>query len=186
MVVDFKLFAPGEPLRPDLLWVIEEMPGLLMGCDCTGTLASGYWPSYNVPCGPQIFNKSGYAAMAASHGNYFSYELAPRAKLFRRDHSSVVDMASLKSLMRYNDYLRDPYFVDSTGSPNPNYAICARGDLGTRAGQLPDAMAPRSHHTARVLRSCEPRPSTDLRAQWDEAICHLSLGTASGSRLKHT
>lgn len=29
MVVDLKLFRPGEELQPDLLWVIEQVPHLL-------------------------------------------------------------------------------------------------------------------------------------------------------------
>ena len=28
MVVDLKLFSPGEELQPDLLWVIEQVPHL--------------------------------------------------------------------------------------------------------------------------------------------------------------
>ena len=29
MVVDLKLFRPGEELQPDLLWVIEQVPHLV-------------------------------------------------------------------------------------------------------------------------------------------------------------
>merc|ERR1719277_1331062 len=31
MVVDFNLFEPKSPIKPNLLWVIEEMPGLVVG-----------------------------------------------------------------------------------------------------------------------------------------------------------
>jgi len=129
MIVDFKLFEPNKPLKPDTLWIVEEMPGLLVGGDQTETLSRGYWPSYNVPYFPEIYDRSGYPAMVKKHGNYFSYELSPRAQIFRRDQASVVDMTSLKKLMRYNDYKHDPYSVDSSGTQNPGYAICSRGDL---------------------------------------------------------
>ena len=37
-----------------------------------------------------------------------SYQLAPRATLFRRDAGGVADLASLKRLMRSNSYSTDP------------------------------------------------------------------------------
>jgi len=35
-------------------------------------------------------------------GSLLSYELATRAKIFRRDQGTVVDMKSMQALMRYN------------------------------------------------------------------------------------
>lgn len=32
----------------------------------------------------------------------FSYELAPRAKIFRRDQGKVINLESMKYIMRYN------------------------------------------------------------------------------------
>jgi hypothetical protein len=43
MVVDLKRFTPNQPLRPDTLWVVEEMPGLIIGEDQTPVLEFGYW-----------------------------------------------------------------------------------------------------------------------------------------------
>lgn len=62
----------------------------------------GYWPSYNVPFFEKVYNLSGYPAFAAKHGTDFTYQLAPRAKIFRRDQASVKDMDSMKRIMRYN------------------------------------------------------------------------------------
>ena len=42
-------------------------------------------------------------------GPDFSYQLAPRAKIFRRDAANVKDMASMKAIMRYNDFPNDKY-----------------------------------------------------------------------------
>mmetsp|Transcript_22079 Transcript_22079/g.43444 ORF Transcript_22079/g.43444 Transcript_22079/m.43444 type:complete len:596 (+) Transcript_22079:294-2081(+) len=128
MIVDFNKFEPLQPLKNDTLWVIEEMPGVVIGRDQTEVLRRGYWPSYNVPFYPEIYAKSGYASVAAKQGPYFTYELAPRAKIFRRDHNNVHDLASLKEILRSNDYLHDPFSLDA-GKPNPMYTICSRGDL---------------------------------------------------------
>ena len=108
--------------------------------DQTGILQAGYWPSYNVPFYEDIFNMTGYSTAVEAHGTEFSYQLCPRAKIFRRDQgkvwhahltdqhtllfSQVKDMESMKFVMRYNDYKNDPYSLGS-----PMNAICSRGDL---------------------------------------------------------
>ena len=72
-------------------------------CNCTWLLVMlGYWPSYNVPFYPIIYNMSGYPDMVDNFGSLLSYPLAPRAKIFRRDQGTVVDMRSMQALMRYN------------------------------------------------------------------------------------
>eukprot|EP01121_Diplochlamys_sp_Union-15-3_P006509 TRINITY_DN1699_c0_g1_i8.p1 TRINITY_DN1699_c0_g1~~TRINITY_DN1699_c0_g1_i8.p1 ORF type:complete len:125 (+),score=22.55 TRINITY_DN1699_c0_g1_i8:589-963(+) len=53
--------------------------------------------------------------------------MAPRAEIFRRDQSSVVDLDSLKNLMRYNNYKNDPYSLNDPGN-----SICSRFDLETK------------------------------------------------------
>ena len=54
MVVDLNKFVPGEALRPGLLWVAEQVPGLVAAADMTPMLAFGYWPSFNVPFFPEV------------------------------------------------------------------------------------------------------------------------------------
>jgi hypothetical protein len=132
MVVDFKKFEPGHALKPGTLWVIEEIPGLVQGADVTETLTRGYWPSYNVPYFPDVYSISGYDSrdVQSKLGSDAEYQLAPRAKIFRRDENKVVDMTTLKRMMRYNNYRNDPYSFDGERQ-NPDYAICARGDLST-------------------------------------------------------
>lgn len=65
-------------------------------------LSPGYWPSYNVPFHQKIYSLSGYEKMWREYGDEFSYDLCPRAKIFRRDQGGVTDLASLKHIMRYN------------------------------------------------------------------------------------
>lgn len=62
----------------------------------------GYWPSYNVPYFEKVYNMSGYPEVVAKMGTDFSYQLAPRAKIFRRDEGKVVDLDTMKHIMRYN------------------------------------------------------------------------------------
>ena len=50
------------------------------------------------------------AAMGPEYSNavsWISYQLNPRASIFRRDSSDVVDVESMKRLMRSNNYTED-------------------------------------------------------------------------------
>jgi len=94
-----------------------------------------------VPSWLQIYQASGYPEVFAAFGGEsadsplagISYQLAPRAQIFRRDQAKVVDMDSFTAIMRYNDWEHDPY---SGGSPWG--AICSRGDLAPGASASPD------------------------------------------------
>ena len=50
MILDYKLFEPGKPLKPDTLWILEQLPGIVEMADMTVLLEEQrYWASYNVP-----------------------------------------------------------------------------------------------------------------------------------------
>ncbi|XP_074866740.1 phospholipase B-like 1 isoform X2 [Carettochelys insculpta] len=83
-----------------------------------------YWPSYNIPFHENIYNLSGYTEYVEKYGLDFSYELTPRAKIFRRDQGKVTDLETMKYIMRYNNYMKEPY-----ARHNPCNTICCRGDL---------------------------------------------------------
>jgi hypothetical protein len=70
MVLDTGDFVPGKPLPTrGLLWVAEQIPGLVHSQDVTDVLvAKGYWPSYNIPYFENIFNLSGYPKEVAVRG----------------------------------------------------------------------------------------------------------------------
>ena len=65
----------------------------------------------------QVYNVSGLLplqqqlrAMGPEYSNaasWTSYQLCPRASIFRRNFSDVVDTQSMKHLMRSNDYTTD-------------------------------------------------------------------------------
>lgn len=58
-----------------------------------------------MPFHQRIYTLSGYEEMWKDYGEDYSYELCPRAKIFRRDQASVIDLPSLKHIMRSNGTL---------------------------------------------------------------------------------
>ncbi|XP_041634444.1 phospholipase B-like 1 [Cheilinus undulatus] len=126
MVLDRSKLKLGVSVSDGALTVVEQIPGLVEYSDQTQALRRGYWPSYNVPFHKKIYTLSGYVQMWQEFGEDFSYDLCPRAKIFRRDQANVKDLDSLKFIMRFNDYKKDPY---SKGDPCKT--VCCRGDLRT-------------------------------------------------------
>lgn len=124
MVLDRSKVKLGHSVEDGALTVVEQIPGLVQFSDQTQALRLGYWPSYNVPFHESIYNLSGYPQMWQKFGDDFSYDLCPRAKIFRRDQGNVKDLVSLKHIMRYNNYLKDPY-----SKKDPCKSICCRNDL---------------------------------------------------------
>ncbi|XP_074553002.1 phospholipase B-like 1 [Halichoeres trimaculatus] len=124
MVLDRSKVKLNVSVSDGALTVVEQIPGLVEYSDQTQALRQGFWPSYNIPFHEKIYRLSGYVQMWEQHGDAFSYDLCPRAKIFRRDQGNVKDLDSLKYIMRFNDYKKDPY---SKG--NPCNTICCRGDL---------------------------------------------------------
>lgn len=116
--VDYKLFTPGQPLPPNLLWVSEQLPGYCHAEDQTMVLQRGYWPSYNVPFYDDIYKMSGYPEIARASPE-LSYQLAPRASLFRRDGGAFNNISGMQDFMLSNHYgSGDPLAKD------PFDAIC--------------------------------------------------------------
>lgn len=126
MVVDFKLFSPGQTSLPANLLVIgEQLPGYYRIEDVTSVMnKQNYWPSYNVPYFKDGYILSGYDTMRQEKGNAYSYELTPRANIFRARQGSVSDLLSLQKLMRYNDWQNDPLSLGC-----PKFAMASRYDL---------------------------------------------------------
>ncbi|XP_012669938.1 phospholipase B-like 1 [Clupea harengus] len=127
MVVDLNKVTLGRKIEEGALTVVEQIPGLVVSSDQTQALRQGYWASYNVPFHPEIYNLSGYGLMWSQLGEDYSYDLCPRAKIFRRDQGRVLSWASMKHIMRYNNYKRDPY-----AKGHPCKTICCRNDLRIR------------------------------------------------------
>lgn len=124
MVLDLKKVHIKKRLDEGTLYIVEQIPTYVEYSEQTNVLRKGYWPSYNIPFHEKIYNWSGYPLLVKKLGWDYSYDLAPRAKIFRRDQGKVTDMASMKYIMRYNNYKEDPY---SKG--DPCNTICCREDL---------------------------------------------------------
>ena len=159
MITDYSRFTPGQPLRPGTLTVVEEIPGMVVSGDVTPQLERGYWPSYNVPYWPAIYAASDVPAIVAKHGPSESYDLAPRAKIFRRDQGGVVDFGKFKALMRSNHYKTDP-FADGHACNQ----ICCRGDLEITADGKDTAEQPMGCYDAKARPAGIPRPLHPKRA----------------------
>lgn len=124
-VVDYKLFTPSRALPDNLLWIAEQVPGYVEAADCTHVLRFGYWPSYNIAYFKTIRDLSGWSELAATNPQ-LNYETAPRANIFRRNHTDVLSVDTMKKLLRYNNWQHDPYSLGSAGNQ-----ISSRFDLLT-------------------------------------------------------
>ena len=87
-----------------------------MAEDLTVSLIHSHWPSYNVPYFRDVYEVSGYAEMAGRHGVDLTYQLAPRAKIFRRDAQSVRDISSMRTFMRENNFGHGDPLADTAWS----------------------------------------------------------------------
>jgi hypothetical protein len=114
IIVDFKPFTNwkfewkktgDKPVEfPDnVLWIIEQAPGLVVGHDKSIHLFSeSYWASYNRPYYSLIANVSGYTAASKLHGEWFEHAKCPRARIFSALHSAVENIESMRSIMSLN------------------------------------------------------------------------------------
>ncbi|XP_059388998.1 phospholipase B-like 1 isoform X3 [Carassius carassius] len=127
MMVDLKRVSLGNQIEDWSLTVVEQIPGLVLYSDQSQALRHGYWASYNIPFNSDIYRMSGYGVMWKKYGKDFSYDLCPRAKIFRRDQGKVTNLDTLKYIMRYNDYRKDPY-----SKKHPCKSICCRNELRLR------------------------------------------------------
>lgn len=117
--------------------MVEQIPFFTEFRDMSDILREqSYWPSYNVPYFPTIFNASGNWENVKKYGDWFSYDKTPRSLIFKRDHGKVKDLDSMMKLMRYNDYKNDPYSRCNCTPPySAENAIAARSDLNPAAGK---------------------------------------------------
>jgi len=147
MVLDYKLFTPGQPLPPWTFSVSEQLPEPHNhpAEDLTLALQRGHWPSYNVAYFDDVYKVSGYPDMVQKHGVQESYQLAPRAPIFRREAEKVNSMDELHRFMRLNGY--------GSGDPlafSPSAAIASRGDLNPKNPKASGAIDAKAVNAALV------------------------------------
>ena len=141
MVVDYKR-KDGNEIRNGFLTIVEQMPHYMIYKDKTQHLLNHtYWASYNIPYFDIIYKVSNYDVPFKKYGNLYSYDKAPRAQIFARDHNKVVNVSTAYNLMRYNDFQHDPLSYCEGCLPskkNSVYAIAARDDLNDQTGTYQD------------------------------------------------
>ena len=181
MILDYKIFKPNQPLPNGLLYILEQIPGNCTYSDQTQILERGYWPSYNVAAQAYIYNVSGTARQAEIHGPTASYDLAPRARIFRRDANRANNLTMIQRLMRYNNFQNDPLEND-----DPDWAIMARGDLYSgskaneaRAGGAVDTKVANLEMLKSVYASIQLGPTHDQQPvfEWTQFpnVSHIGL-----------
>ncbi|XP_052756530.1 putative phospholipase B-like 2 [Galleria mellonella] len=153
-IVDYNKFKASTAntkgsVQPGLLWIIEQLPGYTEAADLTEQLVSTtYFPSYNIPYFPAVFNMSGGNERVRTHGDWFGYHTNPRAKIIKQKQASIRDLRGMYATMRYNDYKHDP--LSRCAACRPPYSACnaiaARNDLNPANGTYPfSTLGHRSH-----------------------------------------
>ncbi|KAL3310800.1 putative phospholipase B-like 2, partial [Cichlidogyrus casuarinus] len=143
MILDRKLFRPGQPLpNKDFFVVAEQMPGLIHWEDMSMKLAQdGYWASFNLAYFPEVQEYSGQNEQEKEEGDLASHDKCPRARIFRRDQDKVRDLKGMYNLMRYNEFDVDPLSRCECQPPySGELAIAARSDLNPPDGTSPSEM----------------------------------------------
>eukprot|EP00047_Mylnosiga_fluctuans_P004463 m.234677 g.234677 ORF g.234677 m.234677 type:complete len:523 (+) comp12695_c0_seq1:41-1609(+) len=123
LVVDYNKFTPGHPLKAGTLTLLEQLPGHIHSDDLTTYLWTGTFPSFNRAFFADTAALCGQTHVERSNPTY-SYQGSTRSKIFRRDADSIDNINALQRIMRYNNYLADPF-----SHKDPSEAIAARYDL---------------------------------------------------------
>lgn len=151
-VVDYNIFAESQQksndrklkLLPGVLTIVDQMPGHVEVSDETDKLQNtGYWASYNRPGLPYTYKNMNYTATVKAYGPHYSHELCARGQLFDMLHTTIVDEASLKKVMRWNQFDNDDIPKEITyqmcdSGPSASNAISERGDLTKRSSNCAD------------------------------------------------
>ncbi|CAH0728674.1 unnamed protein product, partial [Brenthis ino] len=152
-IVDYNKFKArglqsAGSIEPGLLWVVEQLPGYTEAADLTQLLKeTTYFPSYNIPYFPRMFNLSGGNERIATYGDWFGYRTNPRAKIFKDKQADICNLQDMFRTMRYNDYRHDARARCACRPPySAANAVAARGDLNPANGTYPfRALSHRSH-----------------------------------------
>ena len=163
VIVDSNKFVRGEKPTKDLLWIIEQFPGLYRMSDVTEQLANDlYFPSVNTPWHEDLYELAGYPELVESmgiYGDYRSGKKGPRYLIMMRDAPRIKTFDDFKNFMRYNNYKRDPY---SQGDPAQQ--ILSRYDQRPTADTPYGARNNFGGLDTKVLRLTEARTKLQMHA----------------------
>eukprot|EP00451_Oxyrrhis_marina_P009659 CAMPEP_0204320460 /NCGR_PEP_ID=MMETSP0469-20131031/7653_1 /ASSEMBLY_ACC=CAM_ASM_000384 /TAXON_ID=2969 /ORGANISM="Oxyrrhis marina" /LENGTH=672 /DNA_ID=CAMNT_0051301725 /DNA_START=27 /DNA_END=2045 /DNA_ORIENTATION=- len=145
MAVDYNKFQKGQPVPQGTLFVLEQVPGRNEIRDESDTLNSqGFWSSANRPVFDQVRAISGDEEATAEHGDIFSANNNPRAKIFRNTAPQVATLMDMRHEMQRNKGKAEG--IDNVQGPGD--AIAARFDLVVKDSEADGAT------DAKVTSSC--------------------------------
>ena len=87
--------------------VFADGPSLLLlrqACGTDEAVYAGCWQIYDVS-GLRAFREGLVGERFRETRDWLSYQLTPRAEIFRRDHSKARNLAGMQRLMRSNTFL---------------------------------------------------------------------------------
>eukprot|EP01029_Cantina_marsupialis_P005879 TRINITY_DN1637_c0_g1_i1.p1 TRINITY_DN1637_c0_g1~~TRINITY_DN1637_c0_g1_i1.p1 ORF type:complete len:267 (-),score=76.01 TRINITY_DN1637_c0_g1_i1:68-868(-) len=71
-ILDYKKFTPGQPLKENTFWVLEQAPDYIEAHDQSEYLQkNGFVPSFNIPFYPKMFKYMGYDKAVKKAGDYW-------------------------------------------------------------------------------------------------------------------
>jgi hypothetical protein len=127
VIVDTNKFTRLSKPTTDLLWIVEQFPGVFRMTDVTEQLVEdGYFPSVNMPWHDDLYALAGYPELVASLGKYGDFRSnyrGPRFLIAKRDARRIKTFENFTAFMRYNQYFRDPY-----AQGDPGQQIASRYD----------------------------------------------------------
>ena len=130
IVLDAKKFTPGQKPTTDLLWIIEQYPGIYRSKDITSEfIEQTYWPSVNTPWFEDLYSLAGYPYKDLPVWTYYEQ---PRYLVMKKHHGEIVDYASFQRFMRIDDF-------NNTDEPNygePSQGTESRYDLRPENGTI--------------------------------------------------
>jgi len=127
LIIDTKLFNPGQKPQNGFLTATEQVPGYLQTGDRTDELIQVRWiPSINTPFYEKVYNGSGYPEkVKETQCDYWSYDKCSRNLIMKRDViSKIHSYQDFKTFMRSNDWKNDPLCNNDAAE-----AILSRYDL---------------------------------------------------------
>jgi hypothetical protein len=154
VIVDTNKFVRKSKPTTDLLWIVEQFPGVYRMTDVTFQLVRDtYFPSVNMPWHDDLYALAGYPAYVASlgiYGDYRSNYKGPRYLIAQRDAKRIKTFENFTAFMRYNQWWRDPYSqgdaaqqiasrYDQRPPSTPYGARNSFGDLDTKAVRWTEA-----------------------------------------------
>lgn len=162
LIVDSNKFVQYQKPEKDLVWVIEQYPGVYWkNADITQKFVSQkYFPSINKPHFPELYKIAGYpdkVSKAGAIGNFYTYETSARYMIIEREAPRLNDFEDFKEFMRYNNWKRDPYSngdssqqimsrYDLRRSGDPYGVRKAFGGLDSKAMKLTEAVTKMNFH----------------------------------------